>query len=326
MKTLIKQLLREALSENFFKDKTNIPDYDALLNKDYDQLPNEYKTQKAFVVYLTKNEYIAECAKLQDTTIEQQYQYINQNKVNQYATLMQNGEKFNMGYLNYINKKQEGRHRILAAYNLGQTKVPVLIINHMEIDASINDVINNWKDINISQEGNPYVIYNITNPKEQIQFLETITPNYQEYLLDDILSDIIYNKSVIDKLRNNKEFEYQSKNINLNDYDINSIIPKDILNLNNEELIKMLIAKIEYYLTYDYNKEFLSEIDELNPIDNNNYKINLKSDWDVNFADFKSAKDMLVNVKPFNVNIKKLNDDYFKDKMTPQLISKINNL
>jgi hypothetical protein len=196
----------------------------------------------------------------------------------------------------------------------------------MEIDASINDVINNWKDINISQEGNPYVIYNITNPKEQIQFLETITPNYQEYLLDDILSDIIYNKSVIDKLRNNKEFEYQSKNINLNDYDINSIIPKDILNLNNEELIKMLIAKIEYYLTYDYNKEFLSEIDELNPIDNNNYKINLKSDWDVNFADFKSAKDMLVNVKPFNVNIKKLNDDYFKDKMTPQLISKINNL
>jgi hypothetical protein len=325
MKSLIKQLLREALSENFFKDKTNIPDYDALLNKDYDQLPNEYKNQEAFINYLTKDEYITECATLQGTTTQQQYQYIDQNKVDQYATLMQNGEKFNMGYLNYINKKQEGRHRILAAYKLGQTKVPVLIIDNTQTESSINDMTNKWKDISIDEDGKPYVIYNITNPKEQIQFLETITPNYQEYLLDDILSDTIYNKSVIDKLRDSNQFEYEAKNINLNDYDINSIIPKDILKSNNEELIKMLIAKTEYYLTYDYNQNFLSEIDGLNVIDNN-YKINLKSDWDVDFADYKSAKDMLENVKPFKMDIKKLNDDYLKDKMTLQLISKINNL
>ena len=47
--------------------------------------------------------------------------------IEDYKTRMLNGEKFNLPYIDFITEKQDGRHRVLAAYKAGYTKIPCLI-------------------------------------------------------------------------------------------------------------------------------------------------------------------------------------------------------
>lgn len=48
--------------------------------------------------------------------------------IEDYKTRMLNGEKFNLPYIDFIREKQDGRHRVLAAYKAGYTKIPCLIL------------------------------------------------------------------------------------------------------------------------------------------------------------------------------------------------------
>jgi hypothetical protein len=48
--------------------------------------------------------------------------------VDQYANMMRSGVLFDMAYLDYDRKEQEGRNRAMAAKKIGISRIPVLIV------------------------------------------------------------------------------------------------------------------------------------------------------------------------------------------------------
>ena len=74
--------------------------------------PDEYLDRIAFEIFQTTRERAIVC---------------DYSNVKEYAEMMANGVKFDMGYLDYTDKGQEGRHRAMAARLLGIEKIPVYI-------------------------------------------------------------------------------------------------------------------------------------------------------------------------------------------------------
>jgi len=149
MLDVIKKIIKEELQNNsnssygYFKNKTNIPDFDAILFNQLSNLPKKYHDWYGEIKFLSPKEYINECARLQDTSYQDQLKYINKSNVDDIKENMRNGVKYNMPYLNYVNKQQEGRHRVAAANQLGQNKIPVLCLYQDKIqnDNNISDMI-----------------------------------------------------------------------------------------------------------------------------------------------------------------------------------------
>ena len=141
MKHLIKKLLREGLlnESEYFNLKTSAQDYDNLLAKNYDAVPEKFKRYEASIKYMTMKEYIKEVANMQNTSYEEQFKYISEENVNKIMDGMSSGVKYNIGYLNYADIEQEGRHRVVAASKLGLDKIPVLIIDWRPEGAEIED-------------------------------------------------------------------------------------------------------------------------------------------------------------------------------------------
>ncbi len=87
---------------------------------------------KAFVVEMSPKQYLQECAyKIFDSTYEQQIlvgQADNEGVTQKLVGLMQNGTKMYTPYLNYRDKQQEGRHRAIAAMEMGIDRIPVVIV------------------------------------------------------------------------------------------------------------------------------------------------------------------------------------------------------
>lgn len=52
------------------------------------------------------------------------------DKIARYAELMKNGTKFPLPYLDYIDKNQQGMHRVEAAKSIGIKTVPVMVIRN----------------------------------------------------------------------------------------------------------------------------------------------------------------------------------------------------
>lgn len=91
------------------------------------------KRQDAEIVYMTADEYINRCIKdifgmSYDKVVTDAVDF---DKVDKYANLMKHGTTFPIGYLNYADRQQEGRHRALAFKQAfgKDAKMPVLIIN-----------------------------------------------------------------------------------------------------------------------------------------------------------------------------------------------------
>lgn len=79
---------------------------------------------------MTPDEYMDRCAKeIFKTPIEDSYDGMEEKEaVHKYAEMMKNGTKFDMPYMDVKNLQQEGRHRALAAKELGIDKIPVLYL------------------------------------------------------------------------------------------------------------------------------------------------------------------------------------------------------
>jgi hypothetical protein len=193
-------IIIESADHGYFGDKTNIPIYDAILLGDTD-LPSKYRDWSGKIVMMTKDEYFNECAKIQKTTYSDQFKYIIPENVEKIENNMRNGVKYNIPYLNYNDNEQEGRHRVIAATNLGQKKIPVLILNKKYKDGTqmdISSMIGRWGDL--IKDGSDYycIINESSDASDGGTLLSSIASNFDDYLLD-YLYDIKKYNITIDK-------------------------------------------------------------------------------------------------------------------------------
>lgn len=118
--TTASKTLREDY-KGFKKEDTGVPYMNEML-----------ASGKAFVVQMSPKQYLQECAyKIFDSTYEQQIlvgQADNATVTQKLVGLMQNGTKMYTPYLNYRDKQQEGRHRAIAAMEMGIDRIPVVIV------------------------------------------------------------------------------------------------------------------------------------------------------------------------------------------------------
>lgn len=110
-----------------FKLDTNEYHQDYLENHEYAKSKG-YKD--AYIAEMTPREYMDRCAKeVFKTPIEDSYDGIeDKDAIHEYAEMMKNGTDFDMPYIDVKNSQQEGRHRALAAEELGISKIPVLYL------------------------------------------------------------------------------------------------------------------------------------------------------------------------------------------------------
>lgn len=280
------RLLLESKDYGYFKDRTTVPDYDAILFNKTDELPKMYMNWTGEVKFMTLEEYINECAKLQGTSYEEQFKYINDANVSKIQKNMDNGVKYNMPYLNYVDKTQEGRHRVVAASNLGQKEIPVLILKKEDEDFStdnISDMIGKWDDL--VKLGDDYYCF-FSN---EYDLLSCVVRDYDYYYLDNLM-DIkkqpsLYGKNVVDyinrmiKENNNTPLSYLASGVNFKNIDDNT-----------KQKYWGVVTKImenNYYLIIDAVK-----------IVNNKYYLKVLNNIKDDFSQYKSCKDMLMS----NVN------------------------
>lgn len=111
--------------EGFRTDTTNVPGYD-----------QDLRNGKGYIAEVSPVEYLKRCAydifASAKTTLENQVAAVSEERIAEYTEAMANGDKFPMPYLNYGDTLtgQEGRHRAIAAYNLGIEKIPVFVLNY----------------------------------------------------------------------------------------------------------------------------------------------------------------------------------------------------
>lgn len=113
--------LEKATQEQYegFSLDTGVPD-----------MQERLKNGEATIAEMSPREYLERCAFeiFPNGTLESQIGSADFDNVMKYAEKMRNGEAFNMPYLNYNSKNQEGRHRALAAIINGYEKIPVAIV------------------------------------------------------------------------------------------------------------------------------------------------------------------------------------------------------
>ena len=122
---LIKRDIEEE-SCDLFKDTTGRPDYDDILQNKPDQY---LKNLSVEVISMTPEEYLKRCAEMQGTSYEEQLRTIVPSKKNKLIDLMGQGVKIDMPMIDYVNNFQEGRHRVMAAKELGCDNVKVAVFD-----------------------------------------------------------------------------------------------------------------------------------------------------------------------------------------------------
>jgi hypothetical protein len=273
---IIKEYLSTFLSEgvNYFKDKTNVHDYDKVFNKKNAELPKEYKNWEAKREDMTMEKYFEECAKFQNSTYDHQINLLWQPKVDYIATKMKEGVKYDMPYLNYVNKTQEGRHRVAAAAELGQEIIPVMVLKipqkaHKEEAGDISYKLGEWNDL-VQMGSKYYCVFEGTDLNAEHQLLRLMVSGYDEYYLDhlfDIRMGKPFSKSIGDFLKYEKKNYNKFKNFDefLQAYAImknNENAIYDAIEIkNNNLLLKVLTDRIqEDYSDYSSCKEMLEDI------------------------------------------------------------------
>ncbi|WP_299997545.1 hypothetical protein [uncultured Clostridium sp.] len=122
-------LPRESTKDSYecFNLDTNEYHQDYLENIDYAKSKGY---NGAFIAEMSPDEYMDRCSKeVFKTPLEDTYDGMERkDDTDEYAEMMKNGTKFDMPYIDTLNKNQEGRHRALAAKQLGIKTIPVLYL------------------------------------------------------------------------------------------------------------------------------------------------------------------------------------------------------
>jgi hypothetical protein len=289
---LIKQIIKEELNSSygFFKNKTSIPYFDSILSNQLSNLPEKYHDWYGEIKFLSAEEYINECAKLQGTSYQQQFKFILKSKVEDIKENMSNGVKYDMPYLNYVDKEQEGRHRVIAANELNQNKIPVLCLYQdvIQNNNNISDMIGKWNDL-IKINDSYYVKFNNYN-----QLLSCIAKDYDYYYLHAAF-DVVVNKTT--------PLNFVKRKIQMlgiqNSFNDGYINDKFIENLSKNKIPNDTINVLRNAVGLKTIYHNISVLEDCLKFDNNNYYLKLldKNLYD-NFDNYQNAKEMLFdNVK-----------------------------
>lgn len=286
-------LINESQSDcDFFINKTNIVDYDDILQ----DKQNRYKKNiTGKILKMTMEQYLKYCSKIQDTTYEEQLSYINRINVNTIKKNMLNGEKYSMPYIDINDKTQEGRHRIVAATELGCTTINVAVFDETDdlSDYKLEDT--NWSDVNQDEKGT-YISVNIkeNNIIDKLFYpytyndIDKNTPSLSE----GFINNIKYLNELNIKNPSTELISFLKKKIKNGISTINKelIDEYDILNKNNVSdllyIIDILKGESEYYLTlYNYlSKLFFSVITYQVDVNNiNHFYEDINNDYDIEF-------------------------------------------
>ena len=112
---------------NWNLNSTNQSYYDKIMKDP--QYFEGVKNLKFHIEQMTPEEYLdriqTDIFKTTAATIQTR---LSQNLVSEYQEAMQRGDRFPIPYLDYVRELQEGHHRVQAAKELGETKIPVMVV------------------------------------------------------------------------------------------------------------------------------------------------------------------------------------------------------
>jgi len=185
-------MILESESWGFFKNRTDIPDYDKVLDGKLSELPKYYAGWVGRIKFMSPEKYFREVADMQKTSYARQFEIIRPQNVDKIAANMRDGVKYSLPYLDYVNNTQEGRHRVKAAWDLGQEMVPVLIlykereVEEPKVTTSISGMLGKWDDL--VKDGNDYYFKaSGTGWGVLDKILSCIASGYDYYFLDRLI-------------------------------------------------------------------------------------------------------------------------------------------
>lgn len=164
LKSIIKEY--ENGSCDFFKDITNRPDYDDVLQNKPDR---HFKDLSGEIVLMGVEEYLRRCSTIQGVSYDEIVKIVNPVQVEKVLNAITRGIKLDLPMIDYVNKFQEGRHRMTAASELGCNNVKVAIFYKKEtededgIEFRIGDY--NFPDVGRDEKGS-YVKINMGEHKK----------------------------------------------------------------------------------------------------------------------------------------------------------------
>jgi len=185
---LEKCMLTETKNCDVFSTHTTAQDYDdVLLN-----VQGRYqRSMEGKVVQMTPEEYLDRCAQLQGNSIHTQHELLDRSKIRAFAERMSKGEKFALPYIDYYQKQQEGRHRVMAAKYMGCQVVNIGVFNEEgredpysegwdeEREYTLEDLQDKLSDVFIDPQG-VFVsyIHDWNHPKDVNRFLN-LYPDFE---------------------------------------------------------------------------------------------------------------------------------------------------
>jgi len=284
----------EENSYGFFKTVSSIPDYDKILfGKNY-ELPKKYAFWHAKIEFMSKEDYFRECARIQNTSYSDQFRYVVDNKVQLIMERMEDGVKFDMPYLNYVENEQEGRHRVVAADNLGQKLIPILVLDDVEEDNSLelSDMLGKWDDL-VERNGIYYVKFNITDWKSGDNLLSSIASDYDYYFLDVLFNMYKKYMSIKDYLVKMIDNEYVSHSF---DNMVSYVMKNKIYYYgeSDEQFSKEFMLYCFIFKTLKQNKDVFSDC-ILRENDTYYLKI-VPQDMYADFESYKNGQEMLIDM------------------------------
>jgi hypothetical protein len=229
---------------DFFKDITNRPDYDDVLQNKPDR---HFKDLSGEIVLMGAEEYLRRCSTIQGVSYDEIVKIVNPVQVEKVLNAITRGIKLDLPMIDYVNKFQEGRHRMTAASELGCNNVKVAIFYKKEtededgIEFRIGDY--NWSDVDEDEKGQ-YIKINMSDHKkiESVFGEDSIDALYDVFYPFSLdLQEGEYGWSVIKDI---SLLEFDGDNTNLVDFLLNEITN----NITQSELVDF---------DYDYNLETL---------------------------------------------------------------------
>lgn len=103
------------------------------------------KRETAKLLFLSPKQYIYKIARgFGNLSYEDAIKFINPEKVKKYMNDMKRGDKFPIGYYTLNSSSQEGRHRALAAMNLGCDEIPVIERRNIS-NSELKNIVSEFK-------------------------------------------------------------------------------------------------------------------------------------------------------------------------------------